>query len=213
LFHHSIFRQSNGLRLPIRATSIYGYRYDSLLKIVLLALLVMPIPLISQQHDSEGSYSSVTVLAEQCAGEVVTAFEGAMIRADLTQQDIFDRMYAPVPGVYPKKYHTSYDSWADIHIPTILNNALSQHQSLLYIYLIDHNGYIPVEPVFRDLRLKPPHIINKGFIETGNHLPETAYQKPASDKKHPGEFREISVPVKVDHRPWGQLIIGYVDRK
>ena len=79
---------------------------------VLFAFLALPAALLSQP--------SKAFLAEHCAENVVSANQQALYQADLTQHDIFDRMYALIPRSFPKQYHACYDYGADNALTSML---------------------------------------------------------------------------------------------
>ncbi len=120
--HHSTTR-----RCPLKR--LLGWHSDTLRlehlylhMAVLLAFLAAPAALLSQPSEA--------FLAEHCAENVVSANQQALNQADLTQQDIFNRMYIPIHWTFPKQYHTSYDSWADNALTSILTRTLTERKPL-----------------------------------------------------------------------------------
>ena len=89
---------------------------------VLFAFLALPAALLSQP--------SKAFLAERYTENVVSANHHALYQADLTQHDIFDRMYAPIPEIFPKQYHMSYDYGADNALTSMLTCTLIERKSI-----------------------------------------------------------------------------------
>jgi hypothetical protein len=189
--------------------------------ILWLTLLAVSMPLaltavFPQVPPSEISQRTVTLWGKECASEVAAAFQRAEHPSAFTPLNVFDRMYVPVPGTSPRRYRTVYDSWADQTVFPILKNRLLAYEPILYVLLMDRNGYVPVAPAVRHERQMPTLPELKGISDSPFDL--EAARTTESDRVRTvertaeGTVLEVIVPVVVGNRPWGVIRLGYLDR-
>jgi methyl-accepting chemotaxis protein len=81
-------------------------------------------------------------MAQQGAQAVARVLEDAIVSGKLTEAQVFDRNYQPIPNTNPQKYRTAYDQYADEHIADIVD-AFGKDQSVFYSIAVDINGYCP----------------------------------------------------------------------
>lgn len=157
--------------------------------------------------------------AKEAAEKCSRVLESAIDKGELTEEQVFDTLYIPIPGTYPQKFNTSYDSYTDRHILPIEEEYLVRDRRMVFIVLLDRNGYLPTHnkkfsnPLTGD-RLKDisgnrtKRIFNDktGFMaarNTGPFLLQTY-------RRDTGEIiKDLSVPVRVKGRHWGALRFGY----
>ena len=173
--------------------------------------------IVTAQVYSTGSVQVMAIAkAKSCAQEISSVIERAEVDGELGPGAVFDRMYIPVPGSSPKRYRTSYDAWADKAISPILKKTLGDDAFLMYIILMDPNGYIPVAPELRQLKHIPCPPVPKEILETSVDLETAGYVGSglirSVDEASESELMEVAVPVIVRNKPWGVIRIGYTDR-
>ena len=137
----------------------------------------------------------------------------------LTQDDLFDEKYLPIPGTDPQKYHTRYDAFMDEAIQSMEDDYLEKNDQVVFAVLVDHNGYLPTHntrysrPLTGDpdqdrLGNRSKRIFNDpvGLAAARNRqeLLMQVYFRDTGEK-----MWDISAPVYVKGRHWGAFRIGY----
>ena len=136
----------------------------------------------------------------------------------LTEEEIFDEKYVPIPGTDPPKYHTRYDRYLDTALQAILDEYLRDDQ-VVFAVLEDRNGYIPThntrysQPLTGDrekdlLYSRTKRIFNDAVgMAAAKNRQELLKQVYTRDT---GEVMwDISVPVSVNGKHWGGFRVGY----
>ena len=153
--------------------------------------------------------------ARDCARQIASAVESAEDLGDIGRNTAFDRMYIPIPGTNPRRYKTAYDSWADRAIEPILKETLKKHNDLVYIFLTDPNGYVPVAPAINHIHQMPAPPAPKGILETEADREVAQMATPelirSMDNDSVSTFTEIAIPVKIRNRSWCVLRMAYID--
>jgi len=183
---------------------------------VAVAGLSLSAAILSQDRSPLSTKDAVTAWARECADEIARAVESAEDQGDLEAGAAFDRMYIPIPRTAPRQYRTSYDSWADQAIAPILKNTLNRRKTLLYLLLMDPNGYIPVAPAIGSIRQIPVPSAPKSIQTTSSDLEAARLTSPelirSIGSTPDGAVTEIAVPVMVRNRPWCVLRMGYIEK-
>ena len=157
--------------------------------------------------------------AGECKHAVVAVFDDLLQSGTLTEAQLFDTFYIPIPDSDPQKFHTQYDRVLDKVIQKILDSYLAKHDRLEYVVAVDVNGYVPThnsryfqasseEPekdlmisrskrMFNDrtglaaARSTQPFLLQRYFRDTG----EVMY--------------DMSLPFFIRDRHWGAIRFGY----
>jgi hypothetical protein len=176
-----------------------------------LAAAVFP-----QDNPTSISEEAAASWARNCARQIASTVESAEERGDLVLNAAFDRMYVPIPGTTPRRYKTAYDSWADQAIEPILNEIIERHDGLVYVFLTDPNGYVPVAPAIKSIPQIPAPPSPKGILDTESEREVARMAEPELIRSvsitPEGVVREIAVPVIVRSRLWCVLRMAYFDR-
>lgn len=160
-------------------------------------------------------------VAQNAAAECGRALGKAVDAGIKTEKELFSTLYFPrTPLTSPRTFTTFYDDYTDTAITPIEDRYLSQNPTLLYVVLLDRNGYVPSH---NSIYAQPP---------TGD--PETDYHYCRSKRifndiagytacrstspfliqiyhRDTGErLVDISVPVWVKGNHWGVLRVGYL---
>ena len=187
---------------------------------ILLSLLTLILTVtFASAAGPDGFDRKVLEWAKEAAERCARVLETAIDNGTLTEQQVFDTLYIPIPGTYPQKFNTSYDSYTDKHILPIEEEYLARDSRMVFIVLLDRNGYLPTHnkkfsnPLTGD-KLKDivgnrtKRIFNDktGFMAARNTAPYLL-QKYRRDT---GEIiKDLSVPVRVKGRHWGAIRFGY----
>ncbi|MCP4391876.1 MAG: methyl-accepting chemotaxis protein [Gammaproteobacteria bacterium] len=168
----------------------------------------------------DGIHQQVFRIAQAAAGEIQHCFENAIDSGDISSADLFDREYRQVENSNPPKYHTRYDAFADRVLPKIQEKILADNSFLAFAIATDDRGYVPThndkfsQPLTgdfdRDLVGNRTKRIfdDKTGARCGNHTQRLLLQ---TYKRDTGEvMHDLSVPVYIGGRHWGDFRIGYV---
>lgn len=157
--------------------------------------------------------------AVKMAGDVGKMFEEAIRRNEITEQQLFDRNYQPIPDTDPQKHTTQYDSFTDRSLPAIQEAMLTKHPALAYAIATDPNGYVPThnnafsKPLTGDYKTDLAGSRSKRLyqdptgIRCGAHTEKFLLQ---TYKRDTGEiFHDLSAPIYVKGKHWGGVRLGY----
>jgi methyl-accepting chemotaxis protein len=169
---------------------------------------------------AENKHDAVWRIADRVSKQVGKAFEQAIATGQLSEDDVFDQNYLPIPGTNPPKYHTKFDYFTDSALPSLQEPALNELDQLVFVIATDVNGYVPTHniqfsqtPTGRyevDLaKSRSKRIFNDRVGKRcGSHTEELLLQ---TYKRDTGEvMHDLSVPVFVGGKHWGGVRIGYL---
>ncbi|HLO27400.1 MAG TPA: HAMP domain-containing protein, partial [Geobacteraceae bacterium] len=144
----------------------------------------------------------------------------------LTEADLFDEKYVPIPGTDPLKYHTRYDSYLDKSIQELEDEFLKDDQ-VVFAVLVDRNGYLPTH----NSKYSQPLTGDKEKDKVGNRTKrlfndpvglaaaknEQELLKQVYSRDTGERMWDISAPVHIGGKHWGGFRIGFsmekTDRK
>ena len=198
-------------------------RFDSLKIRNSLILIGVIVPLfflfltyeISQQSNTLRSKLTQrgVILAKTGATTMGKLLSDAIKNGKLTEAQVFDFNYQPIPGTSPQKYHTQYDAYADENILAIEDSFLND-EVVVYAVLVDIKGYLPTH----NTRFSQPggglnfdrskRIFDDDVgIAAARNKQDHLFQEYRRDT---GEVMwDISAPVYVNGRHWGAFRIGF----
>ncbi len=136
----------------------------------------------------------------------------AIKKGQLSEDQLFDSNYRPVPNTNPQKYHTAYDDYTDEHLRYI-QDAYLKDKIIVYAVALDLNGYIPTHNTiskigYGDNSVRAKRIFNDpvGLAAVQN---QEAY-KFQEYRRDTGELIwDISSPIYVNGRHWGGFRVGF----
>lgn len=145
--------------------------------------------------------------------------EDAIASGRLTEVDVFDTDYQPIPDTDPQKYHTAYDSFTDANILEI-EDAYLKDEDVLYAVALDVNAYVPThnsrytQPLTGDYetdlggnRTKRIFADSPPILAAGTSTEPILHQVYYRDT---GEVvRNVSAPIWVNGKHWGGFLIGF----
>lgn len=163
--------------------------------------------------------AQVQRIAKDAAKKIGELFEQAIAAGKISERDLFDFNYKPVPNTKPQKYTSRFDAFTDQQLPAIQEPILSNNDFIIYAGAVDINGYFPTH--------------NKKFSHpmTGNYevdLAKSRTKRIFNDytgsrcgkstetfllqtyKRDTGEvMHDLSAPIYINNRHWGGFRIGY----
>jgi len=160
-------------------------------------------------------------LAQSVREECVEVLNSAIENAQLEETELFSTLYFPiVPLDYPPRFKTFYDEYFDEFINPVLDRYISVNSRLIYVVMVDKNGYVPthnskyMQPLTgnktEDLKYnRAKKIFNdvSGFASAKNRE-DFLLQ---SYRRDTGEINaDLSLPVYINNRHWGAVRVGYL---
>jgi methyl-accepting chemotaxis protein len=160
----------------------------------------------------------VLLAAEQLATDGAQVIEQWILNQAVTEDQVFARLYFPLPKTDPQKFTTPYDRHtAELVAPE--DRALARAATLQYAIVTDINGYIPAhntrfaQPLTGDV--KQDYANNRTKRMLGDVASILAARSTAPFlvqriKLETGDvIYDLSVPVMVRGKHWGCARIGY----
>lgn len=147
------------------------------------------------------------------------ALETALRQGVISETELFDREYKPIPNTNPQKYHTRFDSFTDRYIQPIEEDFVTMHSSLVFAILVDDNGYCPTHNLRFSQKLTGDYqhdLVNNrtkrifNDITGGKAARSLAPVLLQTYRRDTGEFfNDISAPVYIRERHWGAVRLGF----
>ncbi|WP_339804365.1 methyl-accepting chemotaxis protein [uncultured Marinobacter sp.] len=157
--------------------------------------------------------------ARQTAMAIGRCFEEALVKGEVTLDQLFDRTRQPVPGTQPPKYRSGFDQFTDRVLPPLQEPVVDSHTNVVFAIATAPDGYVPThnrafaheptgDPAKDLLRSRSKRLFNdRTGARCGSHTDPMLLQTYRRDT---GEImHDLSVPVYVKGRHWGGLRIGY----
>jgi methyl-accepting chemotaxis protein len=157
--------------------------------------------------------------------ELSAIIEKAIARGEISEADVFDTSYVPMPGTNPTQYATRFCDFADDRIRPILDRIMASDTRTVGCVMSDINGYLPThitersQPQGPDPKWNAEHCRNRR-----NFIDDATRRAIESDKEamlvtyrmNLGEGRylpvkNVFVPLYVNGRRWGNFELAYRD--
>ena len=160
---------------------------------------------------------------QRAAAQVGKLFEAALARGDISQADLFDDAYVPVPHTDPQQHMTRFTAFTDRVLPPIIEPLLEFDPRVAFSVAIDPRGYIPThnrkfsqpqrdDPVWNAANCRNHRIFNdRAGRAAGSHTKPFLLQTYRRDMGG-GNFvtmKDASAPIFVNGRHWGGFRMGY----
>ncbi len=164
----------------------------------------------------------ITMVKEK-GKEVEELFEKALANGLLSEQDLFDHNYEPIPNTNPQHFMTRFTDFCEKNLPDIQEPAL-ENERVTACVTVDINGYMPRHMNFRSHPQRPDDpewnktnsryrmMFNDpvGIAAARNTKPFLlqTYRAPLGN----GEYalvKDCSVPLYVQGKHWGALRLTY----
>jgi methyl-accepting chemotaxis protein len=153
------------------------------------------------------------IIAATGAQSASDIFEQAIRSGQLTEKQLFDTKYIPIPGTDPQKYHTSFDAYTD-KVFQKLEDSYLKDDDVVFAAIVDRNGYLPTHntkfsvvggdaKTNRTKRLFDDPVGLKAAQNTAGFLRQVY-------KRDTGETMwDLSAPIYVNGKHWGGYRIGF----
>ena len=157
------------------------------------------------------------------AAEVTAAFEKALKDGRLTQAQLFDRDYKPIPGTDPQQLMAGCTPLTDDVLPPIQEPLLAFDERVVFCASVDVNGYLPThnlkfgqpqggDPVWNAANCRNRRIFNDRVgLAAGQNTESFLLQTYRRDMGG-GNFvmmKDVSAPIVVAGKHWGGVRLAY----
>jgi len=166
--------------------------------------------------------SELIATAMETAANIGGLFEQALARGELSQADLFDERYQPIPGTNPVQYMTRFMSLCDRVLPPIQEALLASSRRIVFCAAVDRNGLLPThnrkysqpqgpDPVWNNANCRHRRIFDDrtGLAAARNRKPFLlqTYRRDMGG----GAFlvmEDLSAPIMVNGQHWGGFRFG-----
>ena len=157
------------------------------------------------------------------AEKVRLVLEEALRNRLISQQELFDTQYRPVPGSDPQQVTTASLPLLERLLPAVVEALVEEDRSLAFCVAVDINGYLPVhnarysrpqrpgDPAWNNANSRNRRIFDDraGLLAARNTKP---YLVQVYARQMGGEvvmMREVDAPIFVAGRHWGAFRTSY----
>ena len=158
-------------------------------------------------------------LVRDAAQRMGALLEQALAGRQISEAELFDDTYRPLPGTRPQQYTTRFDTLTDRIFPSLQEAVLSAHEEIVYAIGTDRNAYVPTHnrcfahAPTGDLAWDLAHCRSKRIFDDPVGRQCGLHQMPfllQTYRRDTGEImHDISAPVYVGGRHWGGFRVGY----
>lgn len=151
--------------------------------------------------------------------KITKEFERGLKSGDITIEELFDRDYKLIPGSNPPRYTTKFDWFTDKFIGPIQEDLLSRYKNIVFIAVVDENGYLPThnkkfsQPLTGDYETDLKFHRTKRIFNDRTGLAAARNLEPyllQTYKRDTGEFmNDLSMPIYIQGKHWGALRMGF----
>jgi methyl-accepting chemotaxis protein len=165
-----------------------------------------------------GEHALVLKKAQAAVKAIESCFDESIEKNLITEADLFDRNYIPIPNTDPLKHSTRFDEFTDKVLPDI-QEPIVEEECILYAGAVDNNGYFPThnkcfsQPLTGNydidiVKNRTKRIFNDPTgSRCGGHDKSFLIQ---TYKRDTGEIvHDLSVPIYLKGKQWGGFRIGY----
>jgi methyl-accepting chemotaxis protein len=152
----------------------------------------------------------------------VQRFEDGLAKGEISEGDLFDVNYVPIPDTNPTQYRNCALDFLDRALPTIQEPILALDAAIVFSAAVDRNGYLPVhnkkysapqgdDPVWNNANSR-----NRRIFDDMTGLMAARNSEKVLSQTYPRDLgggrmeliKDISAPIFVRGRHWGGLRMG-----
>ena len=187
-----------------------------------LTLASQRVVALTAQTDVETVDTKFIAKVKELAGSVGALFEAAVRDGRITQQQLFDRNYRPVPGTDPRQVKTGFTEFCDRVLPELQEPVLRFDPKVVFCACVDDNGYLPThnrkfaqpqgkDPVWNAANCRNRRIFDDRVGLSAGRSTEPfllqAYRRDMGDSYV--MMKDVSAPIVVNGRHWGGVRLAY----
>lgn len=165
------------------------------------------------------THKKIPDIARDAACQIGQLLEQAIESGQISEADVFDEAYKPVPDTRPQKFTTRFDRLTDRIFPALQERLLDASGEMVYAIGTDRNGYVPTHNKRFSLPLTGDYDKDMAGNRTKRIFDDPVgkqcgrHEMPfliQTYRRDTGEImHDVSAPVYVRGRHWGGFRIGY----
>jgi methyl-accepting chemotaxis protein len=172
----------------------------------------------------EHGYRPLIEQAQEFAHRVAALLEAALRTGRLSEQDLFDTDYIPVPNSNPRQFINRALPVLQAILPPVMAQAKASDPRLVFTLPIDRNGYVPVHhPEYSqpqrpgDPNWDPAYSRDRRIFDDRAGITAARSARPFIIQSYHRDMgsagiqlmREVDAPVRVAGRHWGGVRMAY----
>ena len=156
------------------------------------------------------------------AKRISDAFEAAIVRGEISVDQLMDENYREIPGTNPKQYLTNYVEFTDRILPPIQDPIQKSDPRTVFCVAWAKGGYLPTHNPNYRLPQGPDPVWNNANCRNRRLFNDRAVKKVAANKRPfllqtyrrdmgGGNFvlmKDLSSPIHIRGRHWGAFRMG-----
>ncbi|WP_119166400.1 methyl-accepting chemotaxis protein [Algihabitans albus] len=156
-------------------------------------------------------------------GEIAAAFEAGLKTGEVSEADLFDHDYEPIPGSDPQQLLARFTAFTDRTLPAIQEPVLTWDPRVVFCAAIDTRGYLPThnakfakpqgsDPVWNNANCRNRRIFDDRVGLAAGRNTKTFLLQTYRRDMGAGQFvlmKDLSAPIKVRGKHWGALRLAY----
>lgn len=151
----------------------------------------------------------LAITGAETAGKILS---DAAAGDGLSEEQLFDVGYQPIPNTNPQKYHTAYDAYAEKNLTRVQDSYLMD-DIVIYAVALDINGYAPAHNTISKIGYGDNASRSKRIFDDPVGLAAVRSEETylfQEYKRDTGEvIWDISAPVYVNGNHWGGFRVGF----
>ncbi len=162
--------------------------------------------------------------AKEAAGKISAAFENAIDRREISEDQLFDFNYRPIVGTDPEQFETGFTAICDQILPSMQEPLVKLDPRVVFCAAVDLKSYLPTHNAQFSQPQKPNDPLwdaansrNRRFFKdragmtaartTREFLMQTYDRNMGGGKTV--TLKEIDVPIRIHGRHWGGLRLAF----
>ncbi|WJY18279.1 methyl-accepting chemotaxis protein [Alteriqipengyuania flavescens] len=168
--------------------------------------------------------SEMVAKAQDVTKQLADRVEQAIASGEISEADVFDNDYLPVPGSNPQRYRTRFSDWTDKNWRPVLDRVTEEDARIPMCSLTDMKGFLPTHvsdksraptgDIAHDTKHSRNGLILLGPIDRKAKESRAPYMmavyRQDGDGKDYMVVRNVFVPLFVNGRRWGDFEIPYI---
>jgi methyl-accepting chemotaxis protein len=157
------------------------------------------------------------------ASQISRVFEEAVTQGKISEHDLFDNNYVPIPGTNPLQHRTRFLEFTDQVLPGIQEPLLASDKRMVFCVAIDRNGYLPTHNKIYSKPQRPGDLLwntancrNRRIFDDRAGLSAGRVVRPYIIQNYPRDMGdrvvmmwEIGTPIRVFGKQWGGFRTAY----
>ncbi|TKW79477.1 MAG: PilZ domain-containing protein [Bradyrhizobium icense] len=161
---------------------------------------------------------------QKAAKETSAAFETAILSGRITERELFEFKYRPIPGTDPQQYEAPFSAMCDSLLPSIQEPFLEIDPRVVFCAAVDRNAYLPTHNRQYSQPQRPGDPIwnasnsrNRRFFKDRAGMTAARSRREYLIQSYEREMgggtvvllKEIDVPIEVKGKHWGALRLAF----